>query len=106
MKKLRFAEPLPGLVLSGEKNTTWRINDDKEISAGDELSLCFDDKSEFARAIVTRVNETTFQNLSDEDKERHEKFISDEEMLETYSKYYNMQVGLETEVKVIKFKLL
>ncbi len=106
MKKLRFAKPLPRLVLRGEKDTTWRINDDKEISVGDELSLCHDDKSEFARAEVISVKETTFENLSDEDKEGHEKFSSDEEMFETYSRYYNIKVEPKTKVKIIKFRLL
>jgi hypothetical protein len=29
MKQLKFAKPLPQLILDGIKNTTWRINDDK-----------------------------------------------------------------------------
>jgi hypothetical protein len=105
MKKLRFAEPLPKLVLGGQKDTTWRINDDKEISAGDQLSLCYTDGREFAKAEVIWVKETTFENLTNEDKEGHEKFSSDEEMLQTYSGYYNMKVEPKTKVKIIKFRL-
>lgn len=30
-KTLNFYDNLPELVLSGEKTTTWRINDDKDI---------------------------------------------------------------------------
>ena len=106
MKQLRFAEPLPKLVLGGQKDTTWRINDDKEISVGDQLSLCYNDRREFAKAEVLWVKETTFENLSNEDKEGHEKFSSDEEMLQTYSGYYNMKVEPKTKIKIIKFKLL
>lgn len=105
-KQLRFAEPLPNLVLNGQKDTTWRINDDKQISTGDHLSLCHNNKQEFGQAEVIWVKETTFENLTQEDKEWHERFSSNEEMLETYTKYYNIKVELKTKVKVIKFKLL
>ncbi len=39
MKRLRFSEPLPELILSGRKTVTWRINDEKNIQQGDVLSL-------------------------------------------------------------------
>ena len=105
-KQLRFAEPLPKLVLDCQKDTTWRINDDKEISTGNQLSLCYNDRREFAKAEVIWVKETTFENLTNEDKAGHEKFSSDEEMLQTYSRYYNIKVEPKTKVKIIKFRLL
>jgi len=106
MKRLRFSEPLPELILSGQKNTTWRINDDKNISIDDELSLCSNDGREFTRVRVISVKEKTFETLTKEDKEGHEKYSSDEEMYQTYSKYYKMKVTPKTKVKIIKFKLL
>src|SRR3989344_1995866 len=110
MKKLRFAEPLPRLIQIGKKDTTWRINDEKEISCRDELSLCYSDgpnkENEFARAIVIWIKETTFAELTNEDYEGHEKFVSEKEMYETYSRYYNIGIFPQTRVKVIKFKLL
>ncbi|MDP7457764.1 MAG: hypothetical protein QGH47_03490 [Candidatus Woesearchaeota archaeon] len=39
MKQLKFSEPLPKLILEGEKDTTWRINDKQSIEFGDALSL-------------------------------------------------------------------
>ena len=106
MKQIKFSEPLPKLVLGGQKNTTWRINDDKQLTAGDQLSLCHIDGQEFAKAEIIWVKETTFQNLTKEDKKGHEKFSSNEEMYQTYSGYYNMKVGPKTKVKIIKFRLL
>lgn len=106
MKRLRFAEPLPGLVLNGVKNTTWRINDDKDLSVGDELQLCYVDGREFAKAKIIKVRETKFQDLTQDDNDGHEKFSSEKEMYETYSKYYNLKVTPQTRVKVIKFRLL
>lgn len=106
IKRLKFAEPLPNLILAGKKNTTWRIDDDKDISINDSLSLCDIEGKEFAKAKVKWVKMTKFQYLSQEDKEGHEPFKSDEEMYETYSRYYNTKVTKETEVKVIKFEMI
>jgi hypothetical protein len=105
-KKLRFAEPLPNLVLTGKKDTTWRINDEKDISVEDILPLCYNSGEEFARAKVIWTKETTFGELTEEDYAGHEKFSSEVEMYETYSKYYNAGVTPNTRVKVIKFRLI
>jgi len=106
MKQLKFAEPLLKLVLSGVKTSTWRINDTRDIVEGDELSLCFVDGVEYAKAVVTKVKITSFGELTDEDKVGHESFRSDEEMYETYSRYYKMLVTSDTELKIIWFELL
>ena len=106
MKKLQFSEPLPQLILDGLKDITWRINDKKDITIDDVLSLCYNDGREFARAKVLWVKETRFGYFTGEDKEGHERFSSDEEMYATYSRYYNMEVTPETEVKVIKYRLI
>ncbi len=66
MKRLKFSEPLPEKILSGQKNTTWRINDDKNIMVNDILSLCHKDGTEFAKAKVINVRETTLGDLTDE----------------------------------------
>lgn len=106
MKTLKFRENLSKLVLSGEKTTTWRIFDEKDISVGDELSLLvWQTQEEFAKAKVISVREVAFKDLKEEDLEGHEKFSSNQEMYETYSKYYNQPVTQETIVKIIKFKL-
>jgi len=110
MKKLKFAEPLPKLVLTGRKDTTWRVGDEKNITCGDRLSLCYSDglnkENEFAKAVVLWTKETTFENLTNEDYEGHEKFNSENEMYNTYSKYYKMKITPQTKVKVVKFKLV
>ncbi len=80
-RQLKFSEPLPSLVLKGEKTTTWRINDKRGVRVGDELSLCDNDGKEFAKARVVAVNETAFGKLTGDDKQGHEKFANDEEPL-------------------------
>ena len=69
MKTLKFAEPLPSLILNKEKNTTWRIEDEKYLSVNDVVScLRKKDLSEFAKIKIISVKETTFEYLSFEDK--------------------------------------
>lgn len=106
MKQLKFSEPLPELILNGQKNSTWRINDEKGIAVGDKLSLCRNNSQEFAKAEATHIKETILENLTPADKEGHEEFSSDEELYQIYSKYYKTNVTPKTRVKIIKFKLL
>lgn len=107
MKTLKFREVLSKLVLKGEKTTTWRIFDDKNIQVGDELSLLvWETKEEFAKAKVVQVREVPFKDFADEDWDGHEKFSSDEEMYATYSGYYNQPVTENTIVKIVKFELI
>ena len=106
MKTLKFANNLPKLILKGEKNITWRLNDDKNLNIGDEISLLrAESKEEFAKAIILSVKETTFGELTEEDWKGHEKFQSNEEMYRTYSKYYSIDVNSKTKLKIINFKL-
>ncbi len=104
IKKLKFFEPLIKLILNGKKNTTWRINDDKNISKNDTLSLCDNNGKEFMETKVLETRETIFKDLTEKDKDGHEKFSSDEEMYKIYSNYYNMKVTPEIKLKVIKFQ--
>ena len=107
MKSLKFRKMLSKLVLNGEKTTTWRIFDDKNIQFGDELSLLiWETKKEFAKAKVVQVREVPFKDLTAEDWDGHEKFSSDKEMYDTYSSYYNQPVTENTIVKIVKFQLI
>ena len=106
MKCLKFSEPLPGMILRREKDITWRINDEKAIMPGDRLSLCSTDGKEFGQADVVWIKETTFGDLTPEDKAGHEKFGSDNEMCAAYSGYYKLKVTSRTSVKVIKFRVV
>lgn len=107
MKTLKFSKEIIPAIISGEKNTTWRCFDDKDLREGDEiLFLDSETKKLFAKAILVEVKEKTFRELTGEDKKGHEKFKNDEEMLKAYSEYYKTEITLDTPVKIIKFKIL
>jgi hypothetical protein len=103
IKTLKFSGELPELILLGKKKSTFRINDEKNIQKGDEISLLYkfgeNAGKEFAKVIVTEVKETTFSKLDKKDLEGHENYNSDKEMYEKYSNYYKTKIGPETKVK-------
>ena len=107
MKTLKFATPLPTLILNSKKDTTWRLNDDKDLQPSDTITLLRTETLEpFATAIILWTKLTTFNNLTTEDKDGHEPFKDQEEMIDTYKRYYNTAITPKTKLKVVKFKLL
>ena len=107
MKEVKFRKKLAEQIIRGEKNITWRLFDDKNLSKGDIVKLIiWETRGKFGEAKLTSVKEKTFKELTKEDKKDHEKFSSDKEMYATYSKYYQKEITPNTKLKVIKFKLL
>jgi hypothetical protein len=106
MKTLKFRSYLVPLVLSGQKNATWRLFDDKDLQEGNEVELLeFVTNRHFADATITKITEKPLGELTEEDKQGHEGFSSDEEMYKTYETYYKQPVGPKTLVKIIWFNL-
>jgi hypothetical protein len=106
MKTLKFETKLVSLVLAGEKTSTWRLFDDKDLQTGDELTLVNKDTGEqFAEATIVAVREKKLGELDDADWEGHERYESEEKMYEAYRGYYGDRVTPESVVKMIDFKL-
>lgn len=106
MKKLKFSAELVPLVISGKKTTTWRLNDDKNLSSGDELELVDAQSLEtFAKATIIEAAEKPFSDLTDEDRAGHESYLSNKDMFEWFGKCYKQAVNQDTIVKIVKFKL-
>lgn len=105
-KTVKFASNLVPLILAGEKTSTWRLFDDKNLQVGDEIHLQeFGASHPFASAIISKVVVTRFGKLTDKDKEGHESYSSDQAMYDVYSGYYGTKVGPATELKIIHFVL-
>ena len=104
MKTLKFSPHLVPLVISGEKNVTWRLFDDKNLSLNDELEFVNKETGKvFGHAKITNVREKKFEDICHEDFDGHEKFSSNEVMLETYKGYYGDKVNKDSVVKIISF---
>lgn len=107
MKTLKFVPDLVPLVLSGEKTTTWRLWDDKNLTVGERVSfLNSETGQEFAVVQLTKVYEKPFKDLTKEDWTGHEKFNSEAQMYQSYSLMYAREVSPSTLVKIIHYKLI
>lgn len=106
MKTLKFTQDLVPLILSGEKTSTWRLFDDKDLQTGDELEFLNKETGEHvAYATAVKVIERPMGKLKEEEIEGHEKYASSDEMYATFSRYYDQPIGPDTAVKIIWFKL-
>ncbi len=105
LKTLKFRSALAKLILDGEKTTTWRLFDDKDLQVGDVVELMNWETHEiFGRAVITEVEEKPINYLNEKDWEGHERFLSDAEMYAKYREYYpGREVGSNTLVKIIHF---
>lgn len=105
VKTLKFAPNLAELILVGNKTTTWRLFDDKDLQIGDELVFINKETGEeFGTAKIGWVSLRTLGTLTDADWVGHEKFSSDVEMYTQYKKYYPSEVvDQNTVVKIINF---
>ncbi|MFA6252703.1 MAG: ASCH domain-containing protein [Patescibacteria group bacterium] len=107
MKTLKFDTTLVPLILSGEKTATWRLFDDKNLSVNDELEFIEKQSGQkFGKAIIVGIDEKKLGEISESDFDGHEKFVSHEEIMRTYQKYYGDKVGEDTIVKMIKFRII
>lgn len=104
MKTLKFTPELCQKITSGEKTSTWRLFDDKDLKVGDQIKFVNKQTgAEIGVSIITKVKVTTLGTLTDEDWVGHERYTSEVEMYETYKRYYGDKVGCDTEVKIIDF---
>ncbi|MBI4016160.1 MAG: ASCH domain-containing protein [Candidatus Aenigmarchaeota archaeon] len=107
MKTLKFRAHLKAPILKGEKTTTWRLFDDKNLSVDDELLFMVSETGEhFAVAKIVSVRETTMDKLTKDDWAGHEVYTSEEDIYQQYEAYYKRPVDEKSPIKIIKFKLL
>ncbi|OGM97092.1 MAG: hypothetical protein A3B86_03085 [Candidatus Yanofskybacteria bacterium RIFCSPHIGHO2_02_FULL_38_22b] len=107
IKSLKFKNDLVGKILGGSKTSTWRLFDDKDLTVGDRLVFINSDNNKiFANTEITSINIKKLGELKDADSEGHEKYKDQDDMLKHYRGCYGDKVTLDTEVKMIKFKLI
>lgn len=112
MKTIKLDHELADLVRKGEKTSTWRIYDDKNLSVNDEVEFVDkvqkDDPSTwkvFANGVIDTIIEKRLGAITDDDYDGHERFENKEVMIQTYQKYYGPEVNQNTPVKMIHFTL-
>ncbi len=110
MKTLKLDHDLAQQVLSGDKRTTWRLRDDKNLSVGDDVELVDKVNSNETQtwqviglATIDQITEKRLGQVTKEDFEKHEVYPSNEAMYQTYQKYYGPEVSPDTPVKIVRF---
>ena len=110
MKTLKFDHQLAQLILGGQKTSTWRLYDDKDLSVDDDLHMI--DKVDptqpeswrvIGQGKVTEVVEKKLGSVTEQDMKGHEEFNSKGQMLEIYQEYYGHRVSFNTPVKIVHF---
>jgi ribonuclease HI len=109
MKTLKLDHELAKLVLSGEKTSTWRVKDDKDLSVDDLVE--FIDKVDttrpnswrvIGRARINQVVAKRVGDLTDEELHEHD-YESREQMINAFRRYYGDDVDEGTPVKLLSF---
>lgn len=110
MKKLKLEHKLAQLVAAGQKTSTWRLFDDKDLSVNDTVLLI--DKVDpkhpntwkvIGTATINSVTERRLGDINDHELSEGEPFTSREAMLAVYRRYYGPNVSWQTPVKIIRF---
>lgn len=106
IKILEFRPHLIQDILEGRKTVTWRLFDDKNLSAGDRLLLRdWETGKDFAKAEIVSVREKKLGELEEADFKGHEQYESEEDMYQRFREYYGDTVDKNTVVKIITFKV-
>lgn len=106
MKMLKFKEKLVEKILDGRKTITWRLFDDKDLRAGDQLRLINSDNGVvFGGAEIIDIREKKIKDLNDDELVAND-YNDRNQILEVNKKYYGDQVTDETIIKIIEFKLV
>lgn len=105
MKTLKFRGFKAEMILRGDKTSSLRLFDDKDLKPGDELELInWDTKKSFAKAKITEIVEKRLKEINDNDLVGHEPF--QEGIVENQKKYYGENVNPDTVGKIVRFKLI
>lgn len=107
MKMLKFRPWLADMILRGEKTTTFRLLDDKDLQVGNEIELVnWETKEPFGKAIVLEAYDKELGQLVEADFVGHEKYENEEQMYASFREFYGDQVTPETVVRIVRFKML
>lgn len=113
MKTLKLDHQLVQAIRAGEKTSTWRMYDDKDLSVNDQVELI--DKVEPARPETwrpfgnARINQVVQKRLADVDAGDYASYgpyESIEQRIKKFRGYYGSQVDGDTPIKLVHFVLL
>lgn len=109
MKTLKLNHEQAQLIATGQKTSTWRIYDDKDLSVDDEVEFLDKvdphDRRTWYPIGVAKLDAVAQKRLGDitADELREEGFETREAALNVYRHHYGKQVNEDTPIKIIHF---
>lgn len=112
MKSLKFNHDAAQAIFKGKKTTTWRIDDDKDLSVDDEFVIVDkvnpNDKQSWVgigKGVVSQIIEKHLHDITENDIDGTEGYTTVKEMLVTFQQYLGDQkINQKTKIKIIKFR--
>jgi hypothetical protein len=105
-KTIKFRGFKAEWVLNGQKSSTIRLFDDKDLQTGDDVDLInADTGGVFAHATVTEVIAKKLSEITESDLIGHEKYESTDAMYASFRKFYGDRVTPDTIAKIVRFKI-
>lgn len=110
MKTLKLNHAAAKQVLEGRRTSTWRMNDDKNLSVNDDIELV--DKVNSLRpdtwraigvAHVDRIIEKRLGDINDEDFIGAGPAATTESLVDNFKVYYGDSVDLDSPIKMVHF---
>lgn len=107
MKIVKFSPQLISSLLSGEKTSTWKLFDDKNLSIHDELELRNSENWDIiGYGKIEKLIEKKIFEVNSEDQKWHDEIKLPEEIVADLQEYYWDSVRLDTIIKIIHFSFL
>ena len=110
MKQLKFEKSFAEAIKSGDKNATFRVNDDKDIRVGDKVQLVEKinrDKPTTwmipGELKISEIKEVVLSELKDHKEFRGESFRNVDEMVQSFRRFYGEHIDSNSVVLVFKF---
>lgn len=110
MKQLKFSHKAAQLINSGDKRSTFRMFDDKDISVNDEIEII--DKvdpnrpSTWRPICIVKVNsviQKRLSNIDSDDLTKYDIYPTFDKLLHAMKIYYGNRFNAESTIKIISF---
>lgn len=110
MKQLKFEHSFATDIQAGNKTATLRINDDKDIQLGDNIELVDKVKRDHPTSWevlgilhITAITNIALSDLKRENFIKAESFLTIDEMIQVFRRFYGEHIYENTEVAIVEF---
>jgi ribonuclease HI len=106
-KVLKFKTESVQPILSGKKNKTWRMYDEKQLEVDDKLLFINSDNGQtFGYGVINKITTKHVNDINVDDMTGYKKYNNSDEIVAELSRYYGPGVDTDSIVKVIDFTYL